>query len=165
MPEVNAIPKKGVSISQFLSFKADLEYLLKQFPAQKLAEWMKMDKGNLSRKINGVDKTTNRFIGNFNEVMEYPLLLLHQGKTAPQVEEEMERRLEAGPKKPERSRFTVFDQAVGKVVEGMLDIRTMVLELEEKNEMEIGGIKVVLQKHGVEIEELKEAVFGAKDRD
>jgi len=163
MPEVNALPKKGVSISRFLSFKADLEFLLKHFPAQKLAEWMKMDKGNLSRKINGVDKTTDRFIGNFNEVMEYPVLLLHQGKTTREVEEEMERRLKAGPKNPERSRVAVFDQAVEKVVEGMLDIRTMVLQLEEKTEMEIGGIKVVLQRHGDDIERLQAAVFAGKD--
>lgn len=180
MPELNVIPKKGVSISDFLNFKADLEFLLKCFPAQKLADWLKMDKGNLSKKINGKEQVTDRFIQSFNEVMEYPVLLLHQGKSPQEVEDEMERRLREGAPNPEKVRVSVFDQAIVKVVEGMLDIQAKVLEVEEKsekeirgmramvlavedrnekNEREIGGIKVVLREYDIALKELKEVVF------
>jgi hypothetical protein len=168
MPEVNAIPKKGVRISDFLSMKVDLEFLLKQFPAQKLAEWLSMDKGNLSRKINGVDKITDRFIHNFNKIMEYPILLLHQGKTPQEVEDQMDLRLKKETPDAGKMRFSLFEQSVGKVLDGVLEMRDMVLEVQvtvleekEKNEREIGGIKIVLRQHDLAIEALNKVAFGS----
>ncbi|HEY4109504.1 hypothetical protein [Puia sp.] len=159
MTEVKAIPSRQLPTSAFLSFKADLEVLLAAFSQQKLADWMKMDKGNLNKKVNGGVSITEKFLEHFNQVMEYPILRLHQGATTREIEDEMELRTKEGTAEVEKSRLRLFEGVVKDVHEEIIDIQGKILDVEEKAEREIGGIKVVLQEHDIAIRELKDAVF------
>jgi hypothetical protein len=134
MSELKAFAGGRLRQADFEQWKADLELLLTVFTAQTLAKWMEKDKGNFSRKINGQEAVTPRFLRDFYGKLEPVIARIKQGATAHQVEEEMATEPEA-EKKPY--------------------IKVWV---------EIGMIKAVLEKHEAEIRELQAGDSGREGR-
>ena len=89
MPDLKFRPAKNVRHSDFETFAKDLELFLEAFTPQLLANWMGKDKGNLSKKLNGLEPITRNDIRDFYGCVSSVVTKLKKGMEAYQIELEM----------------------------------------------------------------------------
>jgi DNA polymerase III delta prime subunit len=91
MPGLKIHASSTVRRADFEKFAKDLELFLEAFTPQLLANWMKKDKGNLSKKLNGLEAITRNDIRDFYGSVSSVLTKLRKGMEAYQIELEMSR--------------------------------------------------------------------------
>src|SRR5579871_5103118 len=89
MPDLKIRPAANTRRTDFVKFAQDLELFLEAFTPQLLANWMKKDKANLSKKLNGIEPITRNDIRDFYACVSSVLTKLKEGVEAFQIELEM----------------------------------------------------------------------------
>lgn len=89
MPGLKIHASTTVRHADFEKFAKDLELFLEAFTPQLLANWMKKDKGNLSKKLNGLEPITRNDIRDFYGSVSSVISKLKKGMEAYQIELEM----------------------------------------------------------------------------
>jgi hypothetical protein len=90
MSDIQIRPSRNVSKADFDLFARDLELFLGAFTPQLLADWLRKDKGNLSRKLHGSEPITRNDIRDFYGRLSAVMAKLKSGVNAFQIELEME---------------------------------------------------------------------------
>ena len=90
MPELPIFAGKRLRKEDFEQFKKDLELLLESFSPGQLAAWMRKDRRNFSRKLNGIEAITPKFLLNFRRALNPVIDRLRRGVPAYQVIIELE---------------------------------------------------------------------------
>jgi len=167
MSPIKPYPSPRVRPADFIQFRDDLKLLLTVFTARELANWMGKDKGNFSKKINGVEPITPKFLGDFYRELGPAITRIKQGAAGHEVAEEM-----AEPSKEQSAIVIRYQVKLHKLEEGVEEIREEILELKVgagNMRVELREVRTVLQQqgstlaeHGAAIRRLEEAVFGPK---
>ena len=159
MSEGKAFPDERLQKAEFEKFMDDLKLLKNVFPAQKLAAWMKKDRGNLSKKINGVEPITPKFLRDFYRRLDRAIRLLKQGVPPHEVEREMDGlpEEEAGTFIQLQLTFYDLDLKVKVIQREMVEIRTDA----DQDRGEMVEVKITLADHAAMIKALQTAVFGS----
>lgn len=138
---------------EFEKFKADLELLLTVFTSQMLARWMGKDKGNFSKRVNGVRPVTAEFLGDFYRNLEPVIARVRQGATRYQIEKEMDVRPKEEADSLIRIRVEIFE-----LRGGMSQVRVIL----DEHDVAIRKHDTTINEQDVAIKQLQEAVFGPK---
>ena len=172
MAELKAFAESRLRPADFEKFKADLELLLGTFTAQMLANWMGKDKGHLSKKINGIEPVTAKFISDFYRSLDPVISRIRQGAAPHEVEAEMSIRPRESEETIVRLKVTIYDmeRAIKVVnievvkIQGVLEelqaeVRS-VREVADGVQEEVGGIRMTLREHDAAIRALQAVIFG-----
>jgi len=145
MPELKIRPATNVRFEDFQKFAKDLELFLKAFTPQLLAEWIKKDKGNLSKKLNGIEPITRNDIRDFYTGVSSVMEKLKNGIHAFQIE------LEMSADEPEEHKKNLWEE-----------IRLMKATLQEQNTT-LQEQSLVLRDHSITLRELISSIRGPQD--
>ncbi|HVU97970.1 MAG TPA: hypothetical protein VHE34_22255 [Puia sp.] len=167
MSPIKPYPSPRVRPADFIKFRDDLALLLTVFTARELARWMGKDKGNFSKKINGVEPITPKFLNDFYRELGPAIARIKQGAAGYEVTEEM-----AEPSKEESAVLIRYQVKLVELMAGVEEMREEILELKvggDNMRVELREIKTVLQQQGATLAEhtaaihrLEAAVFGPK---
>ncbi|HVU96817.1 MAG TPA: hypothetical protein VHE34_16425 [Puia sp.] len=89
MSKLNIRPGRNVRKSEFEQFTLDLQLFLNAFCAAQLARWMGRDKGNLSKKLNGIEPITTKDLVDFYGTASSVITKLEKGVPVFQIEQDM----------------------------------------------------------------------------
>lgn len=89
MSKLNIRPGRNVRKPEFDQFTLDLQLFLSAFCAAQLARWMGRDKGNLSKKLNGIEPITAKDLVDFYETVSSVVTKLEKGVPVFQIEQDM----------------------------------------------------------------------------
>ncbi len=143
MSESKPFAGRQLRPADFIKFKADLELLLTVFTAQTLANWMGKDKGNFSKRLNGIDPITAKFLAEFYRKLGPVINRIKQGAASFEVEDEM-------TKQPaEETPFIKYRVEIVELQTGAGELRVKIHEMSN-----------VLAEHDNAIKRLEAAVFG-----
>lgn len=167
MPHIKPYPSPRLRPADFIRFRDDLELLLTVFAARELANWMGKDKGNFSKKINGVEPVTPRFLADFYHTLGPAITRIKQGAAGYEVEEEM-----AGPSPEESTTLIKYQVKLVELAAGVEEMREEIIELKAgAGEMRVELREVrsllleqgsTLAEHTAAIRRLEAAVFGPR---
>jgi len=167
MPHIKAYPSPRLRPSDFIQFRDDLELLLAVCTAQELANRMGKDKGNFSKKMNGIEPITLRFLIDFYEKLDPLITWVKQGATAHEIAEEM-----AEPSKEGSSILIKFQVKLVDVAAGVEEVRKEIIELKtgaDEMRVELREVRTTLEQeeaalaeHQAAIRRLEAAVFGSQ---
>ena len=143
MSESKAFAGSKLRPADFIKFKADLELLLTVFTAQTLANWMGKDKGNFSKRLNGIDPITTKFLAEFYRKLGPVIHRIKQGAASFEVEDEMVEQ----PK--EETPYIKYRVDIVDLQTGAGEFRIKIHEMSN-----------VLEEHDIAIKRLEAAVFG-----
>lgn len=172
MSRIKPYPSPRLRPSDFIQFRDDLELLLTVFTAQELASRMGKDKGNFSKKLNGVEPITLRFLTDFYQTLDPLIARARQGARAHEILEEL-----AEPSKEESAVVIKLQVKVVDLAAGVQEMRQEIVELKtgtDEMRVELYEVRTGLQQekavlaeqeaalaeHAAAIRRLEEAVFG-----
>lgn len=165
MHQIKPFPSPRLRPSDFIQFRDDLELLLSVCTAQELANRMGKDKGNFSKKLNGIEPITLRFLVDFYAKLDPLITWVKQGATAQEIAEER-----AEPSKEESSILIKFQVKLIDVAAGVEEVRKEIIELKsgaDEMRVELREVRTTLEQeeaaladHEVAIRRLEVAVFG-----
>lgn len=89
MSKLNIRPGRNVRKPEFEQFTLDLQLFLNAFCAAQLARWMGRDKGNLSKKLNGIEPITAKDLVDFYGTVSSIISKLKSGVQPFQIEQDM----------------------------------------------------------------------------
>lgn len=158
MSERKAFADGRLEPAEFERFEENLRILLKAFPARKLAKWMGKDRGNLSKKINGIEPITSKFLGDFYGRLHEAIRLLKRGMPPHEVENIMD-----GQPEEEPGTFVQLQLAFRDAELKITVIQREVVEIKEElteDRQEMEDVQIVLREHEAAIKALQARVFG-----
>jgi hypothetical protein len=168
MSPIKPYPSPRLRPSDFIRFRDDLALLLTVCTAQDLANWMGKDKGNVSKKLNGVEPITQKFLADFYQTLSPAIARIKQGAAGHEVESEM-----AKPTKEESAVLIRYQVKVVELSKGVEEMREELLELKAgagEIRIELREVRTILQKqegtladHTAAIRRLEAAIFGPKE--
>lgn len=97
MSELNLRKAGNLSKAGFEEYQKDLKLFLDAFTSQLLAKWLNKDKGNISKKLTGIEPTTRNDIKDFYGKLSSVVQQLKNGVPAYLIELEMETEIAASP--------------------------------------------------------------------
>lgn len=89
MSELIIRPHGNIRKLELDQFTSDLQLLLEAFCPSQLAQWMGRDKGNLSKKLNGIEPITAKDLVDFYGTVSSVVAKLRMGVSAYRIELEM----------------------------------------------------------------------------
>jgi hypothetical protein len=89
MSEINLKRSRNLRKEDFEKYERDIKTFLKAFSPQVLANWLKKDKGNVSRKLNGIESITSNDLADFYSKLGSAITKLQNGVPPYQIELEM----------------------------------------------------------------------------
>lgn len=89
MPELKIRPASHIPTLEFCEFTRDVAAFLEAFTPELLAKWMGKDAGNISKKLNGIEPITRKYLIDFYRTIGPILVKLKAGLPAYQIELEM----------------------------------------------------------------------------
>ena len=89
MSELNVHPGRNVRKQEFDRFTSDLQLFLEAFSLSHLAQWMARDKGNLSKKLTGIEPITAKDLVDFYGTLSSVIIKLRKGVPAYIIEQDM----------------------------------------------------------------------------
>ena len=146
MSHIKAYPSPALRPADFIKFRDDLELLLTVCAAGELAKWMGKDKGNFSKKLNGVEPITSRFLGDFYRKLGPAIGRARQGAAGYELAEEM---TEHSPE--ESAALIKYQVRVTDLAAGVDGMREEILELKNgagEMRVELREVETVLKQHG-----------------